>query len=169
MSEPLPKPVFKHHDEFYFADGGLILRTTDGILYNVYLAPLAKKSGFSAGLLDLPYAVPAGQVAPPAGADLHTLKAYADEHTLDGLTDEKALVLPNAIDSEELDALFDFIFNFKTVSCWAKLWTTDLPSLTSLRAILELSHFFDIETGTDYAIHHLTAHPHLTAPMRLYL
>jgi hypothetical protein len=63
--------------------------------------------------LDLPYAVPAGQVAPPAGADLRTLKAYADEHALDGLTDEKALVLPDAIDSEELDALFDFIFNFK--------------------------------------------------------
>jgi hypothetical protein len=34
---------------------------------------------------------------------------------------------------------------------------------------LKLSHFFDIETGTDYAIHHLAAHPHLTAPMRLYL
>ncbi|KAJ7871969.1 hypothetical protein B0H14DRAFT_2722764 [Mycena olivaceomarginata] len=114
MSEPLPKPVFKHHNEFYFADGGLILRTTDGILCNVYRAPLAKKSGFFAGLLDLPYAVPAGQT---------------------GLTDEKALVLPDAIDSEELDALFDFIFNFKP-------WTTDLPSLTSLCAILKLSHFF---------------------------
>ncbi|KAF8126449.1 hypothetical protein K438DRAFT_2001374 [Mycena galopus ATCC 62051] len=134
MSEPLPKPAFQHHDEFYFADGGLILRTTDGILYNVYRAPLAKKSGFFAGLLDLPYAVPAGQ----------------------------ALVLPGAIDSEELDALFDFIFNFKP-------WTTDLPSLSSLCAILKLSHFFDIETGTDYAIHHLAAHPHLNAPMRLYL
>ncbi|KAF8208239.1 hypothetical protein K438DRAFT_1754954 [Mycena galopus ATCC 62051] len=103
MSEPLPKPAFKHHDEFYFADRGLILCTTDGILYNVYRAPLAKKSGFFASLLDLPYAVPTGQVAPPAGADLCTLKAYADEH------------------------------------------------------------------GTDYVIHHLAAHPHLNAPMRLYL
>ncbi|KAJ7884640.1 hypothetical protein B0H14DRAFT_2700529, partial [Mycena olivaceomarginata] len=115
MSEPLPKPVFKHYNEFYFTDGGPILRTTDGILYNVYRGPLAKKSGF------LP----------------------------------RLLFFLMQLTRRELDALFDFIFNFKP-------WTTDLPSLTSLCAILKLSHFFDIETGTDYAIHHLTAHPHRT-------
>ncbi|KAJ7880671.1 hypothetical protein B0H13DRAFT_2345467 [Mycena leptocephala] len=150
---PAPVPIF------YLEDGPLILRTTSGMLYKVYRTPLAKKSGFFAGLLGLPYHVDEGQEKPPMGADFRTLQVYAG---LDGMSDEKALVLPDLVDADDLDYLFQFIFNFQR-------WTTKIPSLSSLVAILKLSHFLHVDSGMEYAIHHLDAHPHLNAPLRLVL
>ncbi|KAJ7503918.1 hypothetical protein B0H11DRAFT_2273688 [Mycena galericulata] len=154
-----PAPVLQCHPIFYLEDGSLILRTTSRMLYNlVYRTPLAKKSGFFAGLLGLPYHVDEGQERPPMGADFRTLQVYA---CLDGMSDEKALVLPDLVDADDLDYLFQFIFNFQR-------WSTKIPSLSSLVAILKLSHFFDVDSGMEYAIHHLDA-PHLNAPLRLVL
>ncbi|KAJ7760865.1 hypothetical protein DFH07DRAFT_1021358 [Mycena maculata] len=66
------------------------------------------------------------------------------------------------VDSGDLDHLFQFVFTITT-------WTLEKPPLEKLVAILRLSHFFDIESGTAYAVHYLSDHPVLTAPMRLFL
>ncbi|KAJ7685827.1 hypothetical protein B0H17DRAFT_1204659 [Mycena rosella] len=170
MSEPPPSApsdppadtlVIKRHPSFYWEDGSLTLRTQCGTLYNVYRTPLAMKSGFFSGLFGLPYAFNEGQERPPVGADFKTLKEYAKKKNLDGHSDAKALVLPSLVDSDDLDHLFNFIFNYK--------WSKDTPSLLNLVGILKLSHFMEVDTGTDYAVHHLSSHPHLTAPLRLHL
>ena len=133
---PDPPAPLQRHPIFYLEDGSLILRTvtasnllshalililaglqTSGILYKVYRTPLAKKSGFFAGLPGLPYHVDEGQERPPMGADFRTLQAYTD---LDGMSDEKALVLPDLVDADDLDYLFQFIFNFQRYDCLPK-------------------------------------------------
>ncbi len=80
----------------------------------MYRVLLAKKSGFFAGLFDLPLAVLPGELAPPVGADYKTIQAHNGTQGLDGLSDEKALVLPDHIEVDELDHPFDFIFNMKS-------------------------------------------------------
>ncbi|KAJ7759386.1 hypothetical protein DFH07DRAFT_957994 [Mycena maculata] len=99
----------------------------------------------------------------PTGADYKTLKEYAGVHGLDGLSDTTALILPKTIEVDDLDHLLEFIFNIKTYS------PDEIPSLLGLCAILKLSHFLDVESGSQHANHHLTSHPHLGAPLRLFL
>jgi hypothetical protein len=48
-------------------------------------------------------------------------------------------------------------------------WSDAERSLEELIAVLRLSHFFDVQCGTSYAVHHLSTHTALTASMRLYL
>ncbi|KAJ7459476.1 hypothetical protein B0H11DRAFT_2316805 [Mycena galericulata] len=162
-SNVLPTPlVLTRHPELYFEDGSIIIRTVSGTLYNVYRVLLGKKSGFFSGLFDLPLVAPPGQKAPPAGADYKTIQVYNGGLGLDGLSDATALVLPDSIEADELDHLFDFIFNMKYE-------IDEIRPLLSLCAILKLSHFLDIGTGTAYAIHHLSTHPHLRPALRLFL
>lgn len=83
------------------------------MLYKVYCTPLAQKSVFFSGLLGLPYPSSGGET-PPVGADFKTLMEYAKRNGLDGHSDEKALILPERIDTDEVDHLFHFIFNFQS-------------------------------------------------------
>ncbi|KAJ7718881.1 hypothetical protein DFH07DRAFT_784807 [Mycena maculata] len=161
-----PPVVLKRHPTLYMDDGSIIIRTerqSAGIVYNLYRGLLANKSGFFAGLFDLPLVVDPGQCAPPAGTGYKTLKEIAEARGLDGLTDATALVLPDKVEADDLDHLFEFIFNMKSYGA------DEIRPLLSLCAILKLSHFFDVETGMQHAIYYLSTHPHLSAPLRLYL
>ncbi|KAJ7883385.1 hypothetical protein B0H13DRAFT_1890396 [Mycena leptocephala] len=119
---------------------------------------IGNESGFFAGLFDFP----SPTHNPPSKA--LSLKALEDQKTsgLDALTDETALALPENVDASDFDHLLNFIFNLVP-------WSTDAHPLEELIAVLRLSHFFDVQSGTQYAIFHLSTHPALTAPMRLYL
>lgn len=79
-----------------------------GTLYNVFRRPLAMKSGFFASLLDL--SQPAPGIA-PGGKGPKAMQEYAKKHDLDGMSDEKALVLPDNVHAADLDHLIHFIFN----------------------------------------------------------
>ncbi|KAJ7827926.1 hypothetical protein B0H13DRAFT_2373535 [Mycena leptocephala] len=151
-------PPLRRHPTLYWEDGSLVMRTACGTLYKLTRQLLAMKSGFFAGLFDFPRPTP----NPPSTAA--SLKALEDQKTsgLDGLTDETALELPENVDSSDFDHLLHFIFNLIP-------WSTDAHPLEELIAVLRLSHFFDVQSGTQYAVFHLSTHPAFTAPMRLYL
>ncbi|KAJ7501276.1 hypothetical protein B0H11DRAFT_1713593 [Mycena galericulata] len=139
-----PNPVvLTRHPSLYFEDGSIILRTVSGTLYNVYRVLLAKKSGFFAGLFDLPLAVLPGELAPPVGADYKTIQAH--------------------------NVVRIFFRNETYTKSYKRYVAGQIPTLLGLCAILKLSHFLDIETGTAHAIHHLSGHPHLRPALRLYL
>ncbi|KAJ6504650.1 hypothetical protein C8R47DRAFT_1066847 [Mycena vitilis] len=127
------------------------------MLYKVNQGLLAMKSGFFADLLNLP------SPTTPSSSTV-TLKVEAQRKAgLDGCSDETPLLLPDNVDSSEFDHLLRFIFNMTP-------WSPDkVRAIEELIAILKLSHFFEVDSGTQYAIHHLSNHPSVTAPMRLYL
>ncbi|KAJ7741861.1 hypothetical protein B0H16DRAFT_1728383 [Mycena metata] len=155
---PKPKPIPVRHDKLYWEDGSIVFKTTCGTIYKVTRQVLAMKSGYFAGLFDI-----------PRPSEHQTLKgecvkaiAAAKATGLDGTTDETALELPDNVVSSDMDHLLAFLFNLVP-------WSMEEPPLERLIAILRLGHFLDVETGTLYATHNLSSHTLLTAPMRLYL
>ncbi|KAJ7606392.1 hypothetical protein DFH06DRAFT_1383020 [Mycena polygramma] len=130
---------------------------TCGMLYKLNRQLLAMKSGFFADLLNLPS--PTTPSSPTV-----TLKVEAQKKAgLDGSSDETPLLLPENVESSDLDHLLRFIFN---MTPWS---LHNIHAIEELIAVLKLSHFFEVDSGTQYAIHHLSSHPTVTAPMRLYL
>ncbi|KAJ7435446.1 hypothetical protein FB451DRAFT_1464202 [Mycena latifolia] len=154
-----PGPPLKkmtRHSTLYFDDGTLTMKATDGTLYNVYRHHLIMQSDFFNGMLTLP--IPDHPPVSLTGSTKEFLDK-ARKAGLDGTSDETAVELPAQFTATECERFLEFVFNTKG-------WTATVPELDVLCAILKTSHFFAVETGIDYAIHHLEKHAGLAAPLR---
>ncbi|KAF8155226.1 hypothetical protein K438DRAFT_1987135 [Mycena galopus ATCC 62051] len=146
------------HSSLYFEDGTLTLKAGDGTLYNVYRAPLVLRSEFFKGMLTLPVS----NLPPPSrneSAPGYIAKAKAQG--LDGTGDDTAVEIPAQFSSFEIEKFLEFIF--------LQGWSTTVPDLATACAILRLSHFFVVDTGINFARHHLDTHEGLSAFSRLKL
>ncbi|KAJ7500564.1 hypothetical protein B0H11DRAFT_2378436 [Mycena galericulata] len=144
------------HPTLYFSDGTLILRAGDGTLYNVYRHHLITLSDCFNGMLTLP--IPER----PLGSLTETSKEWVEtgrKAKLEGFGDQEAVQLPPQFTAMECEKFLEFIFSTNG-------WSPDVPEIDTLCAVLKTSHFFGVETGVEYAIHHLENHPALGAALR---
>ncbi|KAJ7714867.1 hypothetical protein B0H16DRAFT_1898951 [Mycena metata] len=149
----------KRHSRLYFADGTFTLKAEDGTYYNVNRELLILKSDFFCGMLSLP--IP-GHPPLCLNQTSKELLQKAKEAGLDGTSDETAVKFPPHFTSSECDIFLEFIFNILP-------WTKDSPSLDRLCALLKTCDFYAVESGMEYATHHLENHPDLRAALRYQL
>ncbi|KAJ7757363.1 hypothetical protein DFH07DRAFT_958724 [Mycena maculata] len=149
----------RHHPTLYFDDGSLTLKASDGTLYNVYRHHLIMQSDFFNGMLTLP--IPNHPTVPLTGSTKDFLEK-ARAAGVDGTSDETAVSLPEKFTAMECERFLEFIFNTRG-------WTAKTPPLEDLCAVLKTCHFFAVEAGIDYAIHHLQDHAKLDAALRFKL
>ncbi|KAJ6502954.1 hypothetical protein C8R47DRAFT_1252012 [Mycena vitilis] len=144
------------HPELYFDDGTLTFKAADGTLYNVYRHNLIVLSDCFNGMLTLP--IPDH----PAPSESDNAKVFLDRARaagLDGTSDATAVPFPTQFSSTDCERFLEFVFNTHG-------WSAQVPPLDNICAILRTCHFFAVETGVDYAIHHLENHPELGAALR---
>ncbi|KAJ7700202.1 hypothetical protein B0H16DRAFT_1705705 [Mycena metata] len=149
----------KRHSRLYFADGTFTLKAEDGTYYNVNRELLILKSDFFCGMLSLP--IP-GHPPLRLNQTSKELLQKAKEAGLDGTSDETAVKFPPHFTSSECDIFLEFIFNILP-------WTKDSPGLDRLCALLKTCDFYAVESGMEYATHHLENHPDLRAALRYQL
>ncbi|KAJ7088974.1 hypothetical protein C8R44DRAFT_892596 [Mycena epipterygia] len=146
----------QRHPNLYFPDGTLTLKTQDGTVYNVYRQQLIIKSDFFGGMLTLP--IPEHTSSPLSENSMVWLER-AKKAGLDGTSDATAVEMPDEISTAEFDEFLEFILNILP-------WTDETPELARLCAILKTCDFFGVESGMQYAIHHLEDHPELGPALR---
>ncbi|KAJ6450134.1 hypothetical protein C8R47DRAFT_1329919 [Mycena vitilis] len=148
----------QRHESLYFSDGTLTLKTSNGdTYYNVYRQPLILKSDFFSGMLTLP--IP-GAMPASLSESCRDLLAAAKKAGYDGTSDATAAaVFPAHFSNRDCEVFLEFIFNLLP-------WKKDTPALDWLCSVLLTCDFFAVESGVQYAVHHLEEHPHLGAALR---
>ncbi|KAF8144679.1 hypothetical protein K438DRAFT_1992602 [Mycena galopus ATCC 62051] len=146
----------QRHSTLYWPDGTCTLKAADGTYFNVNRQLLILKSDCFSGMLSLPIA---GH--PPLKLTESTKELIEQARTagLDGTSDATAVPLPAQFTAVECQVFLEFIFN---VLPWAK----DTPALERLCALMKTCDFFAVESGMQYATHHLEDHPDLGPALR---
>ncbi|KAJ6470291.1 hypothetical protein C8R47DRAFT_1222668 [Mycena vitilis] len=145
------------HPKLYFSDGTLTLKAGDGsgTLYNVYRAPLMLRSEFFGGM----FVLPGSSQVLSLNDNAKECLALAKSKALDGTSDANAVDLPAQFAESEIEKFLEFIF--------LQGWSLNAPDLDTSCAILKISFFFGVDTGINFARHHLDNNPALGAFLRL--
>ncbi|KAJ7802692.1 hypothetical protein B0H14DRAFT_3488196 [Mycena olivaceomarginata] len=130
----------------------LTLQAADGTLYNVYRHNLISQSEVFNGMLTLP--IP-NHPTLSLSDSTRALLEKAKDAGLEGTSDATVVAIPAQFTAMECDKFLELF------SIHEGDWTPAIPSLDDLCAILKTSHFFVVQTGIDYATHHLDQHEKL--------
>ncbi|KAJ7172912.1 hypothetical protein C8R43DRAFT_943974 [Mycena crocata] len=132
------------------------MNTHEGILYNVYRQQLILKSDLFGGMLTLPVVG-----VPPLSLSQSSKEwmQLATDAGVGGTSDTTTVQMPPKFVMAEMDHFLEFIFNIRP-------WTDVTPGLDQLCAVLKTCDFFGVESGMQYAIHHLEDHAELGPALR---
>ncbi|EPQ50095.1 hypothetical protein GLOTRDRAFT_112765 [Gloeophyllum trabeum ATCC 11539] len=140
----------KRHDQYYFRDGSVILRSED-TLYCLYGEMLRRKSDlFHTMLPDHPV----------QGDLVGIMDETGRARPRDGSCDDYPIPLSTFHTAGEFNELLSFIFDE---------WTPVPRTLESLVAILKTASFYLIQNAREYAIDQLSTYKSFPAPLRFHL